>query len=66
MKAEALASASGKQVGDPIGISEDIVASNGAFSALRAVMPPGFGPAAPPVIGELEYYARVSANFRFA
>jgi uncharacterized protein YggE len=66
IKAEALASASGKQLGDPIGISEDIVASNGAFSALRAMMSPAFGPAAPDVIGELEYYARVSANFRFA
>jgi len=66
MKAEALATASGKQVGDPIAISEDIVASNGAFSALRAMMPPAFGPVAPDVIGDLEYYARVSANFRFA
>jgi len=66
MKAEALASASGKQVGDPIGISEDIVASNGTLIALRAMMPPTFGPAVPDGIGELEYYARVSANFRIA
>src|SRR5579871_752727 len=63
-KAEALAAAAGKQVGELIAISEDIVASNGEYSALRAAMPFGFGAGAPRVVGELEYYARVSANFR--
>jgi len=64
-KAEVLATAAGKKVGDAIAISEDIVASNGLYSALRATMPFAFGAGAQEVAGELEYYARVSANFRF-
>ncbi len=63
-KAEALATAAGKQVGDPIAITEDLVATNGTYLALRAVAPFAFGAAAPDTVGELEYYARVSANFR--
>ena len=64
LKAEALATASGKQVGDPISITEDLVATNGTYTALRAVAPFAFGAAAPDMVGDLEYYARVSANFR--
>jgi uncharacterized protein YggE len=63
-KAEALATATGKRAGDPVTISEEIVASNGAYMALRAAVPFAFGAGAPPAIGELEYYARVSANFK--
>jgi uncharacterized protein len=64
-KAETLAAAAGKQLGDPLAITEDIVASNGMYSALRAQMPWAFGPDAPSAAGELEYYARVTASFRF-
>jgi uncharacterized protein YggE len=66
MKAEVLAAACGKQVGDAVSVSEDIVASNGTYMALRANLPFAFGAGAPDVIGELEYYARVSVNFRLA
>ncbi len=66
MKAEALATASGRQVGDAISITEDLVASNGMYSVLRATLPFAFGAGAPEQIGELEYYARVSVNFRLA
>jgi uncharacterized protein YggE len=54
-KAESLAAAAGKQVGDPQAIVEDVVASNGAYAAMRAHA----------YAGELEYYARVTASFRF-
>ena len=64
-KAEALAAAVGKKVGGPITIAEDIVASDGALTALRAVAPFAFGAGAARLAGELEYYARVSANFHF-
>lgn len=64
-KAETLANATGKQVGDPVAIFEDIVVTNGAYSALRAQVPFAFGPGTPQMAGELEYYARVTANFRF-
>jgi len=64
-KAEALAAAAGKQIGDPVFISEDMVVSNGAYAALRSAMPLAFGAGTPQTAGELEYYARVSANFRF-
>ena len=64
LKAEALAAASGKQVGDPVAIAEDLVASNGTYVALRAMLPFYFGAGAPEAVGELEYYARVSANYR--
>jgi uncharacterized protein YggE len=64
-KAETLASAAGRQLGDPQSITEDIVASNGVYTAWRAQAPFALGPAAPAFAGELEYYARVSANFRF-
>jgi len=64
-KAETLAVATGKQVGDPVAIFEDIVASNGTYSAMRSQAPFAFGPGTPAVAGELEYYARVTANFRF-
>jgi uncharacterized protein YggE len=63
-KAETLAAAAGKEVGDPISISEELIASNGAYAALRSAMPFVFGPGTPQVTGELEYYARVSASFR--
>ena len=63
-KAEILAAASGKQLGDPVMISEDILASNGTYNALRAAVPFAFGAGAPQMTGELEYYARVSARFR--
>lgn len=64
MKAEALAAAAGKKLGEPVAISEDLVATNGAYMALRSMAPFAFGAGAPEAVGELEYYARVSANFR--
>lgn len=64
-KAETLAVAAGKQIGDPVAVSEDMVVSNGAYAALRSAMPFAFGAGAPQMTGELEYYARVSASFRF-
>jgi len=64
-KAETLAAAAGRKVGDAIAISEDIVASNGTYTTLRSAFPFAFGAGAPQVAGELEYYARVSASFRF-
>ena len=64
-KAEALAASAGRQVGDLVAITEDIVACNGEYAALRAAVPFAFGAGAPRIVGELEYYARVSANFRF-
>jgi len=63
-KAESLAAAVGKQLGDAIAVSEDIIASNGAYAALRSALPFAFGAGAPQVTGDLEYYARVSARFR--
>ncbi len=63
-KAEALALSTGKQVDDAVAIAEDIVASNGVYAALRSVVPFAFGAGTPEVVGELEYYARVSASFR--
>jgi uncharacterized protein YggE len=63
-KAETLAAAAGKQLGDPISISEQLIASNGVYTALRSSMPFAFGAGMPQVTGELEYYARVSASFR--
>jgi len=65
LKAEALASVSGKKLGDPVSITEDLVASNGTYLTLRAMAPFAFGAGAPEAVGELEYYARVYANFRF-
>jgi uncharacterized protein YggE len=64
-KAETLASAAGKQLGEPVAICEEIVASNGVYSAMRAQIPWAFGPDTPTSAGELEYYARVTASFRF-
>jgi uncharacterized protein YggE len=65
VKAESLARSLGKNIGDPITVTEDVLLSNGTFGALRSTMPSIFGSGAvPAVIGELEYYARVSANFR--
>jgi uncharacterized protein YggE len=64
-KAETLATAAGKQLGDPVAVSEDIIATNGAYAALRAAVPFAFGAGAPQVTGDLEYYARVSARYRF-
>jgi uncharacterized protein YggE len=64
-KAETLARSLGKNLGDAVTVTEDVLVTNGAYAALRAAMPPLFGSGAvPPVLGELEYYARVSANFR--
>ncbi|HKW97425.1 MAG TPA: SIMPL domain-containing protein [Bryobacteraceae bacterium] len=64
VKAEGLAAAAGKQIDDAVGIAEDIVATNGVYTALRSALPFAFGAGAPQVVGELEYYARVSASFR--
>jgi uncharacterized protein YggE len=64
-KAETLATAAGKQLGDPVAVSEDIIATNGTYAALRAAVPFAFGAGAPQVTGDLEYYARVSARYRF-
>ena len=64
-KAEALASAAGRQIGELVGMCEEVVASNGVYSALRAQAPLAFGPGTPAFAGELEYYARVTASFRF-
>lgn len=63
-KAEMLASVAGKRLGDPVAISEEVIASNGAYMAMRSAMPFAFGPGAPQIAGELEFYARVSATFR--
>jgi len=64
-KAETLAVAAGKQLGDPVAISEDIIATNGTYAFLRSAAPFAFGAGAPQVTGDLEYYARVSARYRF-
>lgn len=64
-KAEALAAAAGKQLGDPIEVTEDLIATNGTYAALRAAVPLAFGAGAPQATGDLEYYARVSARYRF-
>lgn len=63
-KAEALATSAGRRIGDLVMISEEVVATNGEYAALRSAVPFAFGAGAPRLIGELEYYARVSANFR--
>jgi len=63
-KAETLAAATGKQVGEPVAITEEIVVTNGAYAALRMAMPFAFEAGVQRVTGDLEYYARVSANFR--
>jgi uncharacterized protein YggE len=63
-KAEALAAATGRRVGDPIAVTEEMIASNGTYAAL-STFPFAFGVGAPQVAGELEFYARVSARFRF-
>jgi len=63
-RAEGLAIAAGKQLGDPVALSEEVTATNGSYLALRSAMPFAFGAGAPQVVGELEYYARVSATFR--
>jgi len=64
-KAEALARSLGKHLGDAITVTEDVLLSNGAYGALRSASPGLFGSeTVPAVLGELEYYARVSANFR--
>jgi uncharacterized protein YggE len=65
VKAETLARSLGKSIGDAVTVTEDILVSNGAYGALRSSMPGVFGSGVvPAAIGELEYYARVSANFR--
>jgi hypothetical protein len=63
-KAETLAAAAGKHIGDPQTIVEDLVAANGVYAALRAQAPFAFGQGTPSTAGELEYYARVTASFR--
>jgi uncharacterized protein YggE len=66
VKAETLARSLGKNIGDAITVTEEVILSNGAYSAFRSTIPGVLGSGAiPAVIGELEYYARVSANFRF-
>jgi uncharacterized protein len=64
MKAESLAASTGTQLGEVVTISEDILATNGSYMALRATVPFALGAGAPETIGELQYYARVSATFR--
>ncbi|HUA60668.1 MAG TPA: SIMPL domain-containing protein [Verrucomicrobiae bacterium] len=64
-RAEGLAAAAGKRVGEPIGITEDVVVSNGMIAALRTAVPWALGASAPTAGGELEYYARVTACFRW-
>jgi len=64
-KAETVATAAGRKLGDPVAITEDMVASNGVYSTLRTQAPWAFGPDTPTAAGELEYYARVTASFRF-
>ena len=64
-KAEVLAQAAGKQIGDALSVTEDVVVSNGAYAALRSAVPFTLGAGTPQISGELEYYARVSASFRF-
>jgi len=64
-KAEALAGSAGRKIGEAISITEEIIASNGMYTALRSAYPFTFGAGSPQVAGELEYYARVSASFRF-
>jgi uncharacterized protein YggE len=64
VKAESLARSVGKNVGEAITVTEDLLVSNGAYAGLRSTMPAVFGSGAvPAAIGELEYYARVSAKF---
>jgi len=54
-----------ENIGDAITVTENVLLSNAAYGGLRSTMPAVFGSGAvPAVIGELEYYARVSANFR--
>jgi len=60
-----LAAAAGKRVGEPIGITEDVVVSNGMIAALRTAVPWALGASAPTAGGDLEYYARVTACFRW-
>ena len=57
--------AAGREIAEPLSIFEDIVASNGIYAALRSQLPFAFGPGTPSSAGELEYYARVTASFRF-
>lgn len=64
-KAESMAAALGKTLGEPVAIAEEMIVSNGTYMALRAAMPLAFGAAAPQSAGELEFYARVSARFSF-
>jgi uncharacterized protein YggE len=64
-KAESMAAAVGKTLGEPVAIAEEMIVSNGTYMALRAAMPLAFGAAAPQIAGELEFYARVSARFSF-
>jgi len=64
-KAEALANAAGKPIGEPVAITEEIVVSNGTYMALRAALPFAFGAGTQQTAGEFEYYARVSARFNF-
>jgi uncharacterized protein YggE len=65
VKAETLARSLGKNLGDAVTVTEDILVSNGAYGMLRSSVPVAFASgAAPALIGELEYYARVSASFR--
>jgi len=59
-RAEALATAAGKQLGDPVAVSEEVANGNGS---LRSAASSAFG-AGPGSPGHLEYYARVSATFR--
>jgi uncharacterized protein YggE len=65
LKAEALAAAAGKQVGDPVVLTEEILANNGTYTALRATTALTLTPGVPDFTGEFEYYARVTATFRF-
>ena len=49
----------------PIAITEDCIVSNGAYAVLRSNSPVALGAGPPQVVGELEYYARITACFKF-
>ena len=63
-KAEGIATAAGKQLGDVLSVTEEILVNDGAYSAMRAAMALNPISGIAEYVGELEYYARVSATFR--
>lgn len=63
-KAETLAAATGRQLGEPIAVTEDCIVTNGTYALLRSYAPFAVGGSGSQVAGELEYYARVTATFK--